>query len=257
MTHARLVRPQTAISRAILTAGLVVVSAASLAACAPIADQGCSADEDCDRGEVCEMATSECIAATVDTTSTENPAMASFAGKPVPMFRGTVCMPHEVKSGEKVPVSIQPCFHPCLQQGKFHHQHYYYCEGSRCNAWAVLYVEASSIPAGCPADAFGQFDRAMCTGLSSPIDIEIATTLESGPVKGSMTFEIPYLSNADMAEIAGKFDDSAFIQSKIDKYPRADNRVVGGRDISLLPSNPVPPASCVGNPDCPCYDVGF
>ncbi len=259
MSCARNARPRTAISPAIVALALAVGAGPGLMACAPIADQGCSADDDCERGQVCEPAMAECVAAMVDTTSTETPAPMSFAGKAVPMFRGTVCMPHEVKSGEPVPVSIQPCFHPCLKQGKFHHQHYYFCEGSRCNAWAAIYVEADSIPAGCPADAFGTFDTMngqSCVGLDAPIDIQIATTLGSGPVKGSMTFEIPFLSNADMAEIAPRFTDAAFIQSKIDRYPREDGRVVGNRDVSLLPGNPVPPASCVGNPDCPCYQVG-
>jgi hypothetical protein len=231
-------------------------AAAAAIACAPsVDDSGCSMDIDCQgRAEVCDVANNVCIPKTVDETATENPAPANFTNKVVPFHRGQVCMAHDVKSGENVPVTLNPCFHPCLDQGAFKHKHYYECLGSRCEAWAILYIEASSIPEGCPADAFGAFDRALCsTGPS--VSLSIGTTIDSGPVNGTMGFEIPFLTNADAAAISADFDNVELIKSKIEQYPANDDRVPGGKDIVLSPSNPAPPASC--ETGCDCYDIGF
>lgn len=226
---------------------------AALVSCAPTVDNdGCSADVDCHgRAEVCDVALSMCVPKVVDITSTENPAPANFTGKAVPFHRGQVCMPHSVKSGSDVPVRLVPCLHPCLTQGAFKHKHYYECIGSRCDAWAVMYVTADGT--NCPADAFSAFDRTMCVS-GTPIDLAIGTTIDSGPVNGTMSFEVPFLTNADAAAIASNFEVDA-IQEKIDQYPEDDARVPGGMDISLSPANPEPPANCESG--CDCFDVGF
>lgn len=258
-TSARLLRPSHAWG--LLTAfagGLGLASA--LASCAPVAQGGCDLDEQCGRGQMCDQDTNECVDKDIDTTSTESPAPATFSSKQVPFHRGKVCTVTEVKAGGDIPVTINPCYHPCLDKGAFKHKHYYECLGSRCNAWAVMFVEAKNTPTTCPTDAFGQFDMAECS-WGPPVELKIGTTIDSGPVTGTMHLEIPFLTNADTAEIATHFDDTDFIQSKIDQYPPQDNRWVGGMDIAMNASAAEPPASCNESTDgmgtCKCFDVGF
>ena len=48
------------------------------------------------------------------------------------------------------------------------------------------------------------------------------------------------------------------IEELLHKYPEDPSRVPGGMNISLLDSNPEPPATC--GPDgsmCDCFDIGF
>lgn len=226
---------------------------AGLASCAPTVDNdGCSADVDCQgRAEVCDLTIGMCVPKDVDTTTTESPAPNNFTGKAVPFHRGQVCLPHAVKSGFDVPVRMTPCLHPCLTQGAYKHKHYYECIGSTCDAWAVMYVNVDGT--NCPADAFGAFDRSMCVS-GTPVDLTIGTTIDSGPVNGTMSFEVPFLTNADAAAIAADFEVPA-IQAKIDQYPEDDARMPGGKVISLSPANPEPPATC--ETGCDCYDIGF
>jgi hypothetical protein len=237
---------------------LVGAAIAILAACAPtIEGGGCSKDVDCKgRAEVCDVEANECVPKEVDTSSTQNPAPMSFSGV-VPFHRGTVCMPHEVKSGEEVPVTLTPCIHSCLVPTQHQFKHFYSCKGARCDAWAMMYVEASSGAEGCPADAFGQFDRTLCLAgdAARSVSFGIGTTIDSGPVNGTMNFEIPFLSNADAAAIAAAGNATAVIQEKIDQYPQDDARVPGDKPISLSPNHPVPPANCESG--CTCYDIGF
>jgi len=237
-------------------------AALTIGACAPTADgDGCSKDIDCaeHRAEVCDVAANMCVPKEIDTTSTENPAPMTFSGV-VPFHRGEVCMAHEVKSGEEVPVTLRPCIHTCLVPTQHQFKHYYSCVGSRCDAWAMMYVEATSVAEGCPADAFGQFDRSFCaTGdAARQVSFAIGTTIDSGPVNGTMHFEVPFLTNADAAAIAASGDSTDVIQEKIEQYPVDDARVPGGKTISLTPSQPVPPASCeAGEVGCTCYEIGY
>lgn len=238
--------------------GLLAAAVTSAVGCAPTVDNsGCSMDVDCTgRAEVCDVANSVCIPKTVDTTTTESPAPANFTGKAVPFHRGEVCMVHDVKSGSKVPITINPCFHPCLDKGMHQFKHYYECIGSRCEAWAVMYIDAASVAEGCPADAFGAFDEALCS-YGPAVNISIATTIDSGPVNGTMGFELPFLTNADAQAILGTGNSTDVIQEKIEQYPESDDRVPGGKDIVLSPNSPEPPADCEAEGACPCYRIGF
>lgn len=216
----------------------------------------CTVDADCHgRAQVCDAFNSICIDEEVDLSSTEDPAPASFTNKAVPFFRGQVCTTHEVEAGAPIPVSVSPCLHPCFQRGAHHFKHFFNCVGSSCEAYVVMWVTGSSDDAGCPADAFGQFDQGECV-YGDPVDLTISTNLDSGPINGTMELEIPYLSNADIEMIAGGSDSNAEIKALIDQYPQEPGRVVGGRSISILPGNPTPPESCEDGA-CDCFSVGF
>jgi hypothetical protein len=237
-------------------AGAASALALVLTAC-PQGDPGqCSVDADClGRAQVCDAFNAICIDEEVDLSSTEDPAPMSFSNKAVPFFRGEVCTTHEVQSGERIPVSVSPCLHPCIARGSHHFKHFFNCLGSTCDAYVVMWVTGSSVEDGCPADAFGQFPETECV-YGDPIDLGIATQLDSGPISGTMQLEIPYLSNEDIEEIDGGRDSNDQMRALIEQYPQDAGRVVGGRTISILPGNPAPPESCDGG-GCNCSSIGF
>ncbi len=209
-------------------------------------------DEECDRGEVCEIETAECVDRVVDTTNTETPAPATFSSKAVPFFRGEVCTVHDVQAGQPIPIRLNPCFDPCITSNSFHHKHYYSCVGTHCQAWAIMYVDANAT--ACPADAFGRFEESRCV-YDKPVDLSITVTVADEPVSGNLYLEVPFLSNADMTEIAANFDNTDLIREKIDFYPQEAGRKVGA-DITMRPDGPMPPASCDAG-GCECVKVGF
>lgn len=222
--------------------------------CAPAADQGCGADNDCQgRGQMCDVDVGECVDKVIDTSSTENPAQADFTGKAVPFHRGTVCFTPSVQAGQKTPVALIPCLHPCLTTTTHHHKNYYSCVGSSCEAWATVYFDASG--AACPPDAFGGFAKEMCV-FPEPVNLNIGSTIGDGnPVQGTMTLEVPFLTNEDAAIIAAASDDTELMKMRIEQYPQQDSRIVG--DIDLKSGNPVPPETCMGETNCTCVEIGF
>ena len=200
--------------------------------CAPAADQGeCSVDADCEgRGEVCDVDAAACIDGPLDTSSTGT-ATPTLTAVPVPFHRGTVCYSESVKAGSPVPVSLAPCLHPCLTAGAHFHSNYYSCVGSTCDAWAFVYFLADGVD--CPADAFGSFPRNECDFTQNPVNLSIGTTIGEGePVLGTMTLEVPFLTNADVQVIDAAGRDTDLMNMKIDQYATQDNRIAG--DISLL-----------------------
>jgi hypothetical protein len=226
------------------------------AACAPKAEVAdCSETKACPRGEVCDLEVNECIDAGLEVENTENPAPMTFSAKAVPFFRGKVCTVHDVKAGAAIPIRLDPCLHPCLTSNSFHHKHYYSCVGTRCDAWAMMYVDAASVAEGCPADAFAKFDKEMCV-YAKPVDLSITVKVDEEPVQGTVSLEVPFLSNLDAAAIAADFDNTDLINEKIEQYPKDDKRIVGGKPITLSAASPAPPASCEGDA-CTCYEIGF
>lgn len=232
--------------------------------CAPKADQGeCSAVQQCPRGQECDFDVSVCVDIEANTDATEDPAPMSFSNKAVPFFRGQVCTVREVKAGAAFPVLMTPCLHPCVEWNAFKFKHSWSCVGADCEAFGLLWLNASSGPDGCPADAFGRFDESMCVypqwDEEKYPEFRMQAELSDGSaVQGTMKLEAPFVSNADMAEIAANADDTDLIQDIIRRYPEDPSRIVGGMPISMLTNDPEPPATC--GPDgsmCDCFDVGF
>lgn len=228
-----------------------------LLACSPSIDQAdCSELLPCpDRGDLCNTEEGICTPNEVDLESTEDPAPPSFNGKAISFFRGRVCLPHEVKAGEAFPVSLDPCLHPCIQREGHRFRQSWSCEGSSCEAWALVWVTGSS-SGQCPTDAFGRFDPSQCV-YGEPIELKIDPVYEDGtPIEGTMLLDIPFLKNADAEEIERSNGDQAVIEAAIQKYPRQDERIPGGKPISMAEAHPAPPSTCAGG-QCDCFEVGF
>lgn len=233
---------------------------ALLSSCLPPGESGqCQTDEECTgRGQVCDVENSICIDTEWDASSTENPAPQSFTNKVIPFFRGQVCTTPNVRAGSEFPVQMTPCFHPCITVNSFKFKHFFECTGSVCNAWAVLWVVGDGD--ACPADAFSEFDTGQCNFLDPPIEFTVKTTLDTGPIIGSMAFEIPFLTNVDMASLAptGTEDPSVdAMKARIFQYPQDPSRLVNnGMPLSLLDNHPLPPASCADG-GCECFNIGY
>lgn len=241
--------------------GTALVSALALGlwvgACAPRASQGgCDEDDPClGRGQVCDLETNDCVAAELDTSATASPTPASFVDEIIPFHRGEVCLPHEVRSGERMPLLLRPCLHPCVTVSSYEFKHAFECRGSHCEAQAFMWMTASSAAAGCPADAFGSFDASLCQ-YGTQVELGLSTETSSGPISGDMLLEIPFLTNEDAATLAADPSDEETVDALVQQYPQQQSRIPDGRAISILPGNPAPPETCVDG-GCPCYPIGF
>lgn len=233
-----------------------------LGACVPEGDAGeCSEAAPCaGRGMVCNLVTSVCELSDVDVDRTaEGDAPADFTNVPLPFFRGKVCVGTSAKPGETIPVKVTPCVHTCVTPGSFAFKKQYTCSGSSCESLTLLYYPSAS-GTGCPADVFGQFDRAQCTYSDAQVYNVSAGpfTITSGPVNGIATLELPFLKNDDIATLLPleKMVDARVAKTweLARQYPLDETRVF---QISMNASNPGVPADCSDESKCTCREIGF
>ena len=277
-------RPLTTVDKPLL-ATLALLSGA-LAACIPPGETGqCTVDEDCTaRGTVCDTVTSTCIPVDKDYNTTAEPSPpVAFQDKAIPFFRGRICSApmQEVQTGSAIPVTFQPCLHPCISANEYQFHNQYYCSGGTCDGFSVFWSVGSS--ENCPADAWGEFDPSMCVyDITSNTSIG-PLAINGDPIQGFLSYEIPYLTNLDIAAIAeykgrslqdkratatdacvaqcssSENEDGClfgcYAKDFVDKYPQQANRV---KYFNIGNSSPVPPANCTDDvAACECYDVGF
>ncbi len=241
--------------------GLKVCLTASLclgglfAACLPEEDSGqCNASKPCsNRGEVCNELSHQCEVADLDVDGTADEAPASFSNVAVPFFRGEVCMATKIKPGETVPVKVSTCLHPCIAAGGYSFKKQYDCSGSSCRSLVLVYFPEAS-GTGCPADAFGKFDRSLCVYDERNVSAG-PFNINTGPVSGTATVEVPFLSNDDIATLNGLGDDARVAKTweLAYQYPPDSDRVF---QVSINASNPSAPADCAGG-GCDCQEIGF
>jgi hypothetical protein len=253
--------------------------------CAPPDTQGaCDVDPDCTgRGEVCNMVARTCEFETAEHDSSQPGFSGDFADKQIPFFRGRVCVPKNRASvnGQAIPITYNPCFHPCVNPGTNHVFTKWQCDGSNCGSKLLYWTEGASGTA-CPADVFGKFNPDQCDystifdGSLGPINVD------GNPLNALVQLEVPFLTNADLeaineadqngtasgeciAECAGDPDQSSClkgctIDEKVRLYAQEPDRVF----YHILDSaNATPPEACSdggGNLDlanCECIDIGF
>ncbi len=223
--------------------------------CLPGGSEGeCSATNPCtERGQQCNLSTRVCEAVEVNTDSLDpDYAGGSFGPLALPFFRGRVCMPTAVKTGDPIPVKIEPCLHPCVDIDSFHFSQKYMCNDSDCELILAQWFMASGA-ADCPADALERFDKATCAYPQ-------AVDAVAGPIKvnglslsGEMELELPFLNLSEADEFADDISaDRAF--EIVKSYPDNPDRRL---PISIQPDNADAPADCQDESQCNCVEFGF
>lgn len=242
----------------VFVAGVLLLGGA-LGACAPTESAGdCTSTKPCpNRGETCDVALQQCIAQDLDVDATsDEDAPANFSDVALPFFRGEVCMPIRVQPGDTIPVSINPCLHPCIDAGGFSYKKQFSCTGAVCKSAVIqMYVNAAANAGGCPKDAFASFDRSQCAYPAEPIKANAGPFVVDGnPIRGNAEIEIPFLSNDDAAAIRDGAA-TAEIWNLINQYPASADRVFA---VSMDGANPAAPADCVADKSlCECREIGF
>ncbi|MDC0722587.1 hypothetical protein [Nannocystis bainbridge] len=213
----------------------------------------CSAGAPCARrGEACDDTTKTCELQELDVEGTgANPAPATFTAT-LPFFRGTVCAATNVKPGDKIPVKIEMCVDPCVSSKGHKFKSQYRCSGTSCEAALVVYLP-DAVGANCPAQALGKFPKANCEFITIEASAGPLSTANTGPITGTATLELPFLTNEDAKLIAGT-DNGETVWQTIYKYPQDAGRVF---QLSMNPSNQPAPPDCKDASKCTCKDIGF
>lgn len=235
--------------------GILMAGAALFAvgACTPSGSMSeCSSGIPCERGEVCNLQTLSCepTEATNDNTGTH--AGGNFSERLLPFFRGRACVATKVAPGDPIPVSIEPCIHPCIEASQFQFYNRFSCDGSGCRAAEIAWLE-DAVGTDCPNDVFGKFAAAECTypfkieGLQSPIS-------PSGTdYTGTVPIEVPFLTNEDIKVVAAKDMSTSEFFGLIDSYPPETDRIF---QVNIANGNPSAPESCA-DAACTCREIGF
>lgn len=214
----------------------------------------CSAGAACpNRGDACDLTTKTCEPQDLDVDGTAPAPAPSDFTRVLPFFRGKVCMPTKVQPGDKIPVHVEMCHHGCVAPKGFQYKSQYKCSGSVCEAALVVYLPGAT-GAACPGDVFGEFAKADCQYFDVNAAVGGFTVSSVGPITGTGTVEVPFLTNEDAEEVdAGASGDNLW--SLIYKYPQDPGRVF---NITMNGSNPAAPANCTDDPSlCDCKEIGF
>ncbi len=222
--------------------------------CLPDSSEGeCSATNPCtERGLECNLNTRTCEAVEVNTDSLDPEfAGGSFGPSALPFFRGRVCMPSAVKTGDAIPVKIEPCLHPCVAVDSFHFTQKYMCNDSDCEIILAQWFMASGD--ACPAEALERFPQATCQ-YPQAVNATVGPINVNGlSLSGEMEVELPFLNLAEADEFADNISaDRAF--EIVKTYPDNPDRRL---PISIQPDNADAPADCTDESQCNCVEFGF
>ncbi|MCA9716379.1 MAG: hypothetical protein H6713_09600 [Myxococcales bacterium] len=222
--------------------------------CLPGGEEGeCSSTQPCsERGTECNLSTRVCEEIPVDVDSLDPDfSGGNFGPLALPFFRGRVCMPDEVATGDEVPIKIDPCVHPCVTPTTFHFSQKYNCNDADCEIILAQWFMASG--ADCPADALERFDKSMCSypltvaAHVGPIDVN------GTPISGEMEVELPFMNLDDASEWADNVNSERAFELA-HQYPIDPNRRL---PLSLQPGHPSAPDNCDDESLCNCVEVGF
>jgi hypothetical protein len=146
---------------------------------------------------------------------------------------------------------MRACLHPCIAPGNYTFLDYWFNDAGVSRGWRLLWFPEAT-GSSCPQDALGMFDASQCIF----VDVEGAFATVSGDlrVRGVFTFEIPYLTIADMKEVEAMGREPGFVDERIQSYPPQGERLI---EFGLWPNAPAPPASCRDNSECECISIGL
>lgn len=231
-----------------------VALAGFLAGCFAEDSGECSAGAPCpNRGEACDEISNTCELQQLSVEGTADaPAPGAFT-ETLPFFRGTVCAATKVQPGDKIPVKIDMCVNTCVKALGHKFKSQYRCMGSNCEAALIAYAPDAQ-GTDCPGDVFGKFPKADCETLTIEASVGPLSTTSAGPITGTASLELPFLTNEDV-KVIGATDDYEQVWQVIYKYPQDAGRVF---QLSMNGSNPKAPSNCSDDPSlCDCKEIGF
>lgn len=172
----------------------------------------------------------------------------------LPFFRGTVCVSDTVQPGDKLALSVSTCAHPCLTVPGWKFKYTFKCTAMNCDL-ALMFYHPDTTGAACPADVFGEFPAGACE-FTGPHAINTGSIYVGDmPLDGTGSLLMPFLTNEDIAAIAGGEDDPDSVWMRVDSHAQAEDRLF---PLTFAPGNAAAPASCgPGVPGCTCRDIGL
>lgn len=169
----------------------------------------------------------------------------------LPFFRGEVCYADKLRPGDGLPISWNPCVHPCIDPKKTGWRYLVRCEGGvGCEiAFMQYYREATG--SGCPSDVFAKFNQAGCKYIGPHYGLSEGLKSFGYPDDKLL---VPFITNED-ATAVNALEPAAEVWTRIDGHTQSADRYI---PLSVSADNPAPPTQCgPGVPGCTCKEIGF
>lgn len=169
----------------------------------------------------------------------------------LPFFRGEVCYADKLRPGDGLPISWNPCVHPCIDPQKHSWRYLVRCEGGvGCEiAFVQFYREATG--SNCPSDVFAKFNKDGCKYIGPHFGLSEGLKSFGYPDDKLL---VPFITNED-ATAVNAMEPSAQVWQRIDGHAQAAERYI---PLSVSDDNPAPPTMCgPGVAGCTCKEIGF
>ncbi|MDC0723385.1 hypothetical protein POL25_41275 [Nannocystis sp. bb15-2] len=169
----------------------------------------------------------------------------------LPFFRGEVCYADKLRPGDGLPISWNPCVHPCIDPKKTGWRYLVRCSGGVGCEIAFLQYYREATGSNCPSDVFAKFDQAGCKYIGPHYGLSEGLKSFGYP---DDKLVVPFITNAD-ATAVNALEPSADVWTRIDGHAQSPDRYI---PLSVSADNPAPPTQC--GPDvagCTCKQIGF
>jgi hypothetical protein len=174
-----------------------------------------------------------------------------FAKFVLPFFRGEVCTADKLRPGDMLPISWNPCVHPCIDPQKYGWRYLVRCTGGVGCTIAFMQYYREATGSDCPSDVFAKFNPDGCKYIGPHKGLSEGLQSFGYPEDALL---VPFITNEDAAAVAA-LEPSADVWMRIDGHTQADDRTI---PLSVSDQNPAPPTECgPGVPGCTCKQIGF
>jgi len=169
----------------------------------------------------------------------------------LPFFRGEVCYADTLRPGDGLPISWNPCVHPCIDPKKTGWRYMVRCTGGVGCEIAFLQYYREATGSNCPSDVFARFPEAGCKYIGPHFGLSEGLKSFGYPDDKLL---VPFITNED-ATAVNALEPSADVWTRIDGHAQSADRYI---PLSVSEDNPAPPTQCgPGVAGCTCKQIGF
>lgn len=169
----------------------------------------------------------------------------------LPFFRGEVCYADKLRPGDGLPISWNPCVHPCIDPQKSGWRYLVRCSGGVGCEIAFLQYYREATGTDCPSDVFAKFNQTGCKYLGPHYGLSEGLKSFGYPDDKLL---VPFITNED-ATAVNALEPAADVWTRIDGHTQSPDRYI---PLSVSADNPAPPTQCgPGVPGCTCKEIGF